>query len=136
MWLTDSTPVECARSRPTVKRSDLAGWAGYGYCASHSRWFWGLRLHMITTACGLPVCWALTNPADDERDVLRTMLSKLPATSRQTLLADKGYRSKALENELNQWNVTLIRPTMRGESPRPGKTALAPLRQRIESVFD
>lgn len=21
----------------TVKRSDLAGWAGYGYCASHSR---------------------------------------------------------------------------------------------------
>jgi hypothetical protein len=37
VWLVDSTPVECARSRPTVKRSDLAGWAGYGYCASHSR---------------------------------------------------------------------------------------------------
>ncbi len=36
----DSTPVECARSRETVKRSDLAGWAEYGYCASHSRFFW------------------------------------------------------------------------------------------------
>ena len=33
-WIVDSTPVECGRSRPTVKRSDLAGWAGYGYCAS------------------------------------------------------------------------------------------------------
>jgi hypothetical protein len=43
VWLVDSTPVECGRSRPTVKRSDLAGWAGYGYCASHSRFFWGLR---------------------------------------------------------------------------------------------
>ena len=47
IWLIDSTPVECGRSRPTAKRSDLAGWAGYGYCASHSRFFWGLRLHLI-----------------------------------------------------------------------------------------
>lgn len=38
-WLADSTPVECARSRPTVKRSNLAGWAGYGYCPSRSRLF-------------------------------------------------------------------------------------------------
>ncbi|MFE6847647.1 hypothetical protein [Streptomyces sp. NPDC057686] len=29
-WIIDSTPVACGRSRPTVKRSDLAGWAGYG----------------------------------------------------------------------------------------------------------
>jgi len=36
-WVVDSTPVECARSRPTVKRSDLAGWASYGYCASLDR---------------------------------------------------------------------------------------------------
>ncbi|MFF3160090.1 hypothetical protein [Streptomyces sp. NPDC057910] len=43
-WIVDSTPVECGRSRPTVKRSEMAGWAGYGYCASHSRFFWGLRL--------------------------------------------------------------------------------------------
>ena len=54
VWLVDSTPVECGRSRETQKRSDLAGWAAYGYCASHSRWFWGLRLHLITTPSGLP----------------------------------------------------------------------------------
>ncbi len=35
--IADSTPVPCGTSRETVKRSDLAGWAGYGYCASHSR---------------------------------------------------------------------------------------------------
>jgi hypothetical protein len=28
-------------SRQTTRRSALAGWAQYGYCASHSRWFWG-----------------------------------------------------------------------------------------------
>jgi hypothetical protein len=61
VWIVDSTPVECARSRPTVKRSDLAGWAGYGYCASHSRFFWGLRLHLLCTPGGLPVAWALAS---------------------------------------------------------------------------
>ena len=39
IWLVDSTPVECGRSRETAKRSDLVGWATYGYSASHSRWF-------------------------------------------------------------------------------------------------
>jgi len=63
VWVVDSTPVECARSRPTAHRapgtghrapgtghrSNLAGWAGYSYCPSHSRFFWGLRLHLICT---------------------------------------------------------------------------------------
>jgi len=40
VWVVDSTPVECARSCETVHRSDLAGWAEYGHCASHSRLFW------------------------------------------------------------------------------------------------
>ena len=55
VWVADSTPVECGRSRETAKRSDLAGWAEYGYCASHSRYFWGLRLHLVCTLHGLPL---------------------------------------------------------------------------------
>ena len=37
VWVVDSTLVECGRSRETARRSDAAGWAEYGYCASHSR---------------------------------------------------------------------------------------------------
>ena len=39
--LMDATPVPCGQSAVTAKRSDLYGWAGYGYCPSHSRWYWG-----------------------------------------------------------------------------------------------
>jgi hypothetical protein len=58
-WLIDSTPIECGRSRTTTQRSNLAGWAGYGYCASHSRFFWGLRLHLVCTpaGCRSPSLW-------------------------------------------------------------------------------
>ena len=134
--LVDSTPIECARSRPTVMRSDLAGWAGYGYCASHSRFFWGLRLHLVCTVHGLPVAWAVTSPGQDEREVLRSMLEHLAPTSARTIIADKGYRSKDLEDDLNQAGLTLLRPAARNEAPRPGAGLLRPLRQRIESVFD
>jgi len=31
VWVVDSTPVECGRSRETARRSDAAGWAEYGF---------------------------------------------------------------------------------------------------------
>jgi hypothetical protein len=60
VWVVDSTPVECGRSHDTARRSELAGWAEYGYRASHSRFFWGLRPHRVRTLGGLPVAVALT----------------------------------------------------------------------------
>jgi transposase len=138
LWLVDSTPVECGRSRETVKRSDLAGYANYGYCASHSRFFWGLRLHLITTASGLPVAYALTSAKTDERDTALAMIQLDPALEDrdgQKLMADKGYRSASFEAELNDAGITLIRPTVRGEkTPRPLTKFLKPFRQIIESV--
>ena len=74
VWVVDSTPVECGRSRETVRRSDVAGWAEYGYCASHSRFFWGLRLHLVCTRSGLPVLFAIAGAKADERQTLLGML--------------------------------------------------------------
>jgi hypothetical protein len=136
IWLIDSTPVECGRSRQTVKRSDLAGWAIYGYCSSHSRRFWGLRLHLIATPSGLPISFALTAANHDERQVRVDMISADPnlARSGQILIADKGYRSARFEAEPTDAGITLIRPTIRGEKPRPLQRFLRPFRQIIESV--
>ena len=47
--LMDATPVPCGQSVVTTKRSDLAGHAGYGYCASHSRFYWGTKLMLLVT---------------------------------------------------------------------------------------
>jgi Transposase DDE domain len=138
VWLIDSTPVECGRSRETTKRSDLAGWAGYGYCASHSRWFWGLRLHLVATPAGLPITFALTNPKVDERDVALDMFESDPillaGRTGQTLIADKGYRSVEFERRLASLGVELVRPSMHRERPRRGEPELRSLRQIIESI--
>src|SRR5262249_29033874 len=81
--VTDSPRVECGRSRETVKRSDLAGGAEYGYCASHSRYFRGLRLHLLCTLHGLPAGFALTGAKADERQVLLHLLGDRGVTRRR-----------------------------------------------------
>jgi len=133
VWLADSTPVECGRSVDTRRRSELAGWAEYGYCASYSRYFWGLRLHLVATLGGLIVGWELTGAKAGERDALRDILSDIGRPG-QTIIADKGYTSAPLESDLNQSGITLMRPARKNEPPRPGARFFKPLRQTIESI--
>jgi Transposase DDE domain len=138
VWIVDSTPVECGRSRETVKRSDLAGWAEYGYCASHSRFFWGLRLHLMCTLQGLPIAFALTGAKADERETLLGLLAAEPelvaARPGQTLIGDKNYFGRDFERQLTELDIRLLRPRRKGEPPRAGAELFKPLRQVIESV--
>ena len=138
VWVVDSTPVECARSRETVKRSDAAGWAQYGYCASHSRYFWGLRLHLVCTLTGLPVLFALAGAKADERETLLDMLTAgqdvVNDRPGQTLIGDKNYFGRAFEADLAGRELVLLRPLRKGEARRAGQHLLKPLRQTIESV--
>ena len=110
-------------SRPTVKRSDMAGWAGYGYCASHSRFFWGLRLYLVCTPAGHadPVgagqpeartsgrcwrrCWTSTPDLVADRPGL-------------LLIADKGFASKEFETDLAERGIELLRPSFKREKKR------------------
>jgi len=140
VWVADSTPVECGRSRETTRRSDLAGWAEYGYCASHSRYFWGLRLHLLCTLHGLPVGFALTGAKADERQTLLGILHADPdlTTGRagQIVIADKNYFGRDFETTLTDAGLDLLRPARKGESARAGAQFFKPLRQVIESIND
>jgi len=135
--LVDSTPVPCGMSRETVKRSDLSGHAGYGYCASHSRYFWGFRLYLISTPDGMPVIWGLANPKIGEREVTQALLEHDHHLIHegQVILGDKGFAGKDFERFITEdLGATLIRPDRKDEKPRFGK--LGGIRQWIESIFD
>ena len=139
VWVADSTPVECGRSRETAKRSELAGWAEYGYCASHSRYFWGLRLHLVCTLQGLPVGFALTGAKADERQTLLEILSDPEVSAgrdHQTVIGDKNYFGADFEATLAEAGIDLLRPARKGEPERAGARFFKPLRQIIESIND
>ncbi|HET9968822.1 MAG TPA: IS982 family transposase [Streptosporangiaceae bacterium] len=138
VWIVDSTPVQCGCSRETVTRSDVAGWARYGYCASHSRYFWGLRLHLVCTLHGLPVMFAIAGAKADEREVLLAMLeidaALVDSRPGQTLIGDKNYFGRDFEKAVAGSDLALLRPVRKGEPRRAGQQFPKPLRQVIESV--
>lgn len=134
MWMTDATPIPCAASRETVKRSDLVGHAGYGYCASHSRYYWGFKLYLVCAGDGMPIMWCLAHPKIGEREVVAALLEHHHHLIRtgQVLLADKGFAGREFEQATEQLGLRLLRPDRKDETYRNGN--LGGVRQWIESV--
>jgi hypothetical protein len=136
--LLDATPLPCGTSRETVKRSDLAGWAGYGYDASHHRFWWGLKLYLLAAPDGMPVAWCLANPDQGERAVAQGLLDR---AARQGVLrpgmvvvADKGLAGRDFEGSVGDLGALLVRPDRADEPSRFGN--LGGVRQWIEAIFD
>ena len=132
LLLLDSTPVECGRSVETARRSQLADVCGYSYSRSHSRWFWGCRLHLACAPDGTPRAAALVSADRPEREVALTLLPRALAGG-ETIVCDKGYAGREFAHSVAALGGTILRPARRDE-PTTGPQ-LAPIRQRIESVF-
>jgi DDE family transposase len=130
--LLDSTPVECGRSVETSRRSQLADVCGYGYSRSHSRWFWGMRLHLACAPDGTPRAAALVAADRPEREVALKLLPRALAGG-ETIVCDKGYAGREFAEAVRALGATIVRPP-RANEQQTGPH-LAPIRQRIESVF-
>ena len=130
--LLDSTPVPCGQSRETARRSELAGHAAYGWCRSHSRYFWGLRLYLLCAPDGMPIAFELAAANTPERVVAAEMLGRVDLHG-YTVMADKGFAGEEFERHMAAVGARFLRPDRRDEPRRHG--SLGPVRQWIESVI-
>jgi Transposase DDE domain len=131
--LLDSTPVPCAASRETVKHSDFAGYASYGYCASHSRYFWGFRLYLLCAPDGMPIAFELAPANAPEREVAAEMLRRVELDG-YTVIADKGFAGEEFERLMSELGAIFLRPDRKDEERRFG--GLGGIRQWVESIID
>lgn len=131
--LLDSTPVPCGASRETVKRSDFAGHADYGYCASHSRYFWGFRLYLLCAPDGMPIAFELAPANAPEREVAAEMLDRVDLHG-YTVIADKGFAGENFEALMAELGALFLRPDRKDEPRRFGR--LGGMRQWVESIVD
>ena len=131
--LLDSTPDECGRSLDTARRSALGDWAGYGWSRSHSRFFWGMRLHLCCALDGTPRRAELRGADQKEREVA---LQLLPHVLRggELVVCDKGYVGRGFERAVAALGGRVVRPR-RADEPEGSRPHLGRIRQRIESVF-
>ncbi|MGF1344626.1 hypothetical protein ACQSMD_31705 [Streptomyces flavovirens] len=118
LWITGSTPAPCGMPRPTVQRSNIADWAGYGYCASHTRF--------------------LSRPSPDRNSgYLGAGQPEVGVAGHEgiALISDKGFTSKPFEKAFVGHVIDLLRPHAHGRSS--GTASRSSRRsQLIESVND
>lgn len=129
-------PAAAARRHPPAlrglsadgQRSQLAGIAGYGYCAAHTRSSWGLKLYLLTAGDGMPITWCLADPKIGEREACLDLLTIAVETGLlppgPAVLADKGLAGRAIEAQTPAWDhlVAPGPPRRAGppRCPRPG----------------
>ena len=139
-YVVDSLPIAvCDNIR--IRRCRLYppqkhGGAFRGYVPSKRRYFYGLRVHLVTTGAGEPVEFSLVAGSEADVSVLKDLELDLPEGS--TLLADKAYTDYDYEDLLEEVGLHL-KAQRKKNSKRPmplweeflGK----PVRQYIETVF-
>src|SRR3954453_2934731 len=131
--LLDSTPVECGRSVETARRSQLAEACAHGYSRSHSRWFWGMRLHLLGAPDGTLRAVILASADHKERDVARRLFA-LALPGGETIVCDKGYAGAEFAAHAAQtYGAAVLRPARKTE-PANGLHPSG-IRQGIESIF-
>jgi hypothetical protein len=125
--------TRCGRSLETARRSEHADACGYGYCRSHSRWFWGMRLHLACAPGGTPRA-AILAPADQTEREVALRLLPLAAPRRRSAHLRQGLRGPRVRADGGR--------TLRGQAaaPKPRRRTanglhLSSIRQLVESVF-
>jgi hypothetical protein len=131
--LIDGTLLSCANYAGCASRSEFAGEAAYGYCASKSRWYWGMRLLLLSDRRGTPLGYDLLPANENERQGAWELACAQPGC---LLFADAGHRGREYAESLRLVGVELIVPEKHrlGERP-PAEIAKARIRLIIESVF-
>ena len=99
--------------------------------------FFGFRGHLITTADGVPVDFAIASADRDDREVLPVLSqgSRYPI-----ILGDKGYVSEQLHRELLETENTCLLATRRSNQkqqyPEDFRKLQVRLRRRIETTLN
>lgn len=136
-YLLDSFPVAlCDNIR--IPRVRLVRAEDYrGYLASKKRFFYGIRVQLLSTQAGIPVEFAfLPGEANDVRG-LNALPLNLPPDS--AIDADAAYTDYQTEENLQRTEAIRLQVARKANSTRPDAPALAyskqTTRQPIETVF-
>ena len=132
--LLDTTPLPCGQSVATTRRSQLAPWAGFGYCPAHSRRYWGFKLVLLCAPDGTIIDFDLIAANTGEREAALALLEANPIDG-ATIICDKGFAGADFEAAVRELHALLLRPSRADEPDRPNPP-IGWIRQRVESIVN
>lgn len=133
--IADSTPVPVI-SFKRAGFTTLFPEASYGYCAAKKMTYYGFKLHLVTDTNGIPIHFDITQANVSDVSFAKELLDM--CSKNATVISDKGYVSKKLEEDLFRNNNTdLWTPKRMNQADRESvgeRRYLNRIRQKIEIV--
>ena len=133
----DSFPIPICENVRIGHTHWLTGKEYLGYVASKKSYFYGIRIHRVTTAQGVPVEWVFLPGAANDVRGLRTLSLPLPTDSE--LYVDKGYTDYGAEDSLRDADGIRLMAIRKKNSKRADSPCLAYVKQvmrhPIETTF-
>ena len=134
--LLDTKPIPVVGYKRSKKRSDFAGSANYGYCASRKMKYFGYKLVAVCTLEGIPVVYELVPANTDERLAAESILYPLRGCS---IYADKSFIGEDWQEKIFRHTrnrvFTTKRANQKKQNPIEFDRWLNSVRERIEGVF-
>jgi len=135
--LLDTKPIPVMGYKRSKKRSDFAGSADYGYCASRKMKYFGYKLVSLCTLEGIPVVYELVPANTDERLAAESVLYTLRGCN---VYADKGFIGEDWQEKIFRHTrnriFTAKRANQVDQNPAEFDRWLNRIRERIEGVFN
>lgn len=136
-YLLDSVPIAVCDNIRIARCRLLQGEDYRGYIASKKRYFYGIRIHLVSTASGIPVEWVFLPGAANDVRGLSTLPLNLPTGSE--LYADKAFTDYTIEDNLQQTEQIRLLVMRKSNSQRPDSRVMSYIKQTtrhfIETVF-
>lgn len=135
-FLLDTKPVPVIGYKRSKARTDFAGSAAFGVCASRRLHYFGYKLVCLATLDGLPIVYDLVPANLDERQAAETVLG---CVFQADVLGDKGFIGQDWQARILNATGTHVYTPKRSDQHQqnaPGFDRwLNRQRERIEGVF-
>ncbi|WP_110513544.1 IS982 family transposase [Herpetosiphon llansteffanensis] len=133
--ILDTKPIPVVGYRRSKRRSDFAGSASYGYCASRNLHYFGYKLVMLTTLDGIPVAYDLVPAHTDERAAADEILDQI---TNADVWSDTGFLGEQWHHDVRATTKNRIWTAKRRNQPANPVVfdrLLGSIRERIEGTF-
>lgn len=136
-YILDSFPVPvCDNIR--IRRSKIVQGKNWrGYCASMRRYFYGVKVQLLTTKTGIPVSFCFVPGKEADVKSLQRMLQNLQPEN--SVYADAGYTDYKTEDHLWDEKIVLLKTQRKSNSKRLDTKQEAKkktkIRKRIETTI-
>jgi hypothetical protein len=136
-YLVDSMPIEVCMNVRSYRCKLLSGREFIGFCKAKKKFYYGFKLHMITTSKGRPIEFIITPASTADITAFKIMEISLPFGS--MVYGDKAYTNYSLEEYLTEFEQIKLIPDRKANLSKQHSGCIrylqSVLRKRIETTF-